>query len=75
MMREGLRSILVNELHHAVVAQALNGKEAVALAKEHKPDLILMDITMPDLNGIEATRQILAEAPEVKVIALSMHSV
>jgi DNA-binding NarL/FixJ family response regulator len=74
IMRKGLRSILVNELHHTVVAQALNGREAVALAKEHKPDLILMDITMPDLNGIEATRQILAEVPEVKIVALSMHS-
>lgn len=74
IMREGLRSILITELHHMVVAQAASGQEAIALAKEHKPDLILMDITMPDLNGIEATRQILAEAPDVKIVALSMHS-
>ncbi len=74
MMRDGLKSILENELHMHVIAQAENGRSAVAMALLHKPDVIVMDITMPDLNGIEATRQIMAEQPGAKVIALSMHT-
>jgi DNA-binding NarL/FixJ family response regulator len=74
MMREGLRAILETELGYTVVAQAGNGRETVHLAKTHAPDLVIMDISMPDLNGIEATRQILAELPGTKVIALSMHA-
>jgi DNA-binding NarL/FixJ family response regulator len=74
MMREGLRSILENELHLNVIAQAANGRTAVELAKQHKPDLIIMDISMPDMNGIEATRQILQDIPGTKIIALSMHT-
>ncbi len=74
MMREGLRSILENELHLNVIAQAANGRAAVEFAKQHKPDLIIMDISMPDMNGIEATRQILQDVPGTKIIALSMHT-
>ncbi|MBI3194036.1 MAG: response regulator transcription factor [Ignavibacteriae bacterium] len=74
MMRDGLKSILENDLHMHVIAQAENGRNAVAMALLHKPDVIVMDITMPDLNGIEATRQILAEQPASKIIALSMHT-
>lgn len=57
-----------------VVAEAENGRKAVRLVRELSPEVVVMDIGMPDLNGIEATRQILAHNPEVKVIALSMHS-
>lgn len=74
MMREGLRAILEGELGFTVIAQAGNGRETVQLVKTHAPDLVIMDISMPDLNGIEATRQIMQEMPETKVIALSMHA-
>jgi len=57
-----------------VVGEAGNGISAVRMARESKPDLVLMDIAMPDLNGIEATRRIMIESPGVKVIALSMHA-
>jgi len=57
-----------------IVGEAGNGLSAVRIARDLKPDLVLMDIAMPDLNGIEATRRIMTEAPGVKVIALSMHA-
>lgn len=74
IVREGLRSILEKELRLKVIAQADNGRSAVQLVKELKPAIVIMDISMPDLNGIEATVQILQEVPSTKVIALSMHS-
>lgn len=74
IMREGLRSILENDLKMTVVAQAGDGRATVELTKKLVPDIVIMDISMPDLNGIEATRQLLREVPGVKVIALSMHS-
>lgn len=74
IVREGLRSILENELHMEVVGQGEDGRTVVELAKKLNPDVVIMDISMPELNGIEATRQILANAPDIKVIALSMYS-
>jgi len=74
IMREGLRSLLDEALDMEVVAEAEDGRTAVQLAKKLSPDVIVMDITMPDLNGVEATRQILRDAPRAKVVALSMHS-
>jgi two-component system response regulator NreC len=74
IMREGLRAMLDSMPGTSVVAEANNGRTAVKLAGELKPDIVVMDITMPDLNGIEATRQLASECPEVKVIALSIHS-
>ena len=57
-----------------VVAEADNGRRAVELASEHNPDVIVMDVSMPDMNGIEATRQIFKINPDIKIIALSMRS-
>lgn len=73
-MREGLRTLIEKQPDMEVVAEAENGRMAVQLARKLFPGVVVMDIGMPDLNGIEATRQILADNPEVKVIALSMHS-
>jgi len=73
-MREGLRALIEKQPDMEVVAEAENGRIAVQLALKLFPEVVVMDIGMPDLNGIEATRQILANNPKVKVIALSMHS-
>jgi two-component system response regulator NreC len=73
IIREGLCNLLNGFQDMEVVGQAENGRRAVQLAKELRPDVVIMDITMPDLNGIDATRQIRAELPGVKVVALSMH--
>jgi DNA-binding NarL/FixJ family response regulator len=74
MMRAGLRSLLDGEGGLRVVGEAENGRAAVELAHSLAPHVVLMDITMPDLNGIEATRQIVAASPQTKVVALSMHA-
>lgn len=74
IVREGLRSILENELGMSVIGQAEDGRTALILSQKLRPDVVIIDISMPDLNGIEATRQILTQNPESKVIALSMHS-
>ncbi len=74
IMREGLRALLEKQPGIEVIAEAENGRTTVELSRELKPDVVIIDISMPDLNGIEATRQIVAESPGVKVIALSMHS-
>jgi DNA-binding NarL/FixJ family response regulator len=74
IVREGLRSLLEKQPDMEVIAEAENGRTTVALSRKFKPDVVIMDITMPDLNGIEATRQIVTESPRVKVLALSMHS-
>ncbi len=74
IVRHGLRSLLEAEHDMKVIAEADNGREVLRMARELSPQVIIMDISMPDLNGIEATRQILGENPEIKVVALSMHS-
>jgi DNA-binding NarL/FixJ family response regulator len=74
IVRHGLRSLLSQEPDMEVVGEADNGRAVVKLVQEKSPTVVIMDISMPDLNGIEATRQILNEAPGIKVIALSMHS-
>ena len=73
IVRNGLRTLLNSEPDIEVIAEAENGRKTVQLVRELLPDVVVMDVTMPDLNGIEATRQILAEFPQVKIIALSMH--
>jgi DNA-binding NarL/FixJ family response regulator len=74
IMREGLRCLIETESDMKVVAEAADGRTAVRLAREVTPDMVIIDITMPDLNGVEATRQIVSEAPNIKVLAVSMHS-
>lgn len=74
IVRDGLRALLENQSGMEVVAEADNGRATVRLARDLLPDVVIMDIGMPDLNGIDATRQITTELPKVKVIALSMHS-
>lgn len=74
ILREGLRVLLASETDIKIVAEAENGREAVKLALSLRPDVVVMDIAMPLLNGMEATRQILAAAPGTRVLILSAHS-
>ena len=74
IIREGLRSLLEKQPEIEVIADTDDGRKAVELVRELLPNIVIMDITMPGLNGIEATRQITAGFPAVKVIALSIHS-
>ena len=73
MLREGLRRSMT-EQGFDVVGEAADGDEAVALADELQPDVVLMDVTMPELDGVEATRQIRAAHPDVRVVMLTMHA-
>ncbi len=74
LFREGLRSLLEREDEFEVVGEAADGRQAIAMARELVPDVILMDLAMPGLNGIEATRRLCEENPGCRVVALSMHS-
>ena len=73
ILRQGLSALIREQPDMEVVGEAQDGWQAVALAKELKPDAVVMDISMPNLNGVDATRRILAENPKIKVVALSMH--
>lgn len=74
IMREGLCALLAKQRDFQIVAEAADGRTAVRLTQELLPDVVVMDINMPELNGIEATRQIITDNPGIKVIALSMYS-
>jgi two-component system, NarL family, response regulator NreC len=74
IFRDGLRTLIEKEVGMEVVAEAENGRKTIKLAEKLTPNVIIMDVSMPDMNGIEATRRIMAGRPDVKVIALSMHS-
>lgn len=74
LLREGLRMLIEEQPDMTVVAEADDGRATVLLAAKLKPDIVVMDIAMPRMNGMEATRTIMSKNPEVKVLALSMHT-
>jgi len=74
ILREGLRSLINRQPDMEVVAEADNGREIIQQARELSPDVIIMDVSMPDMNGIDATRQIISETPSSRIIALSVHA-
>jgi two-component system, NarL family, response regulator NreC len=73
VVRQGFRMILGAHSDLEIVGEAGNGREAVELSAALKPDVVVMDVTMPELNGIEATRRLTADNPHIRVVALSMH--
>ena len=74
MMRKGLRMLIEREGSFSVIGEAGDGREAIELVQQLKPDIVVMDINMPHLNGIDATREILSHSPHTHVLALSIHS-
>ena len=72
LLRHGLRQLLEQIAGHRVVAEADNGAQAVAAVREHRPDLVVMDLLMPGMSGLDATRAILGERPETAVLVLTM---
>lgn len=73
LVRKGLAAIIAQEADLELVAEANNGREAVELYRRHRPDVLLMDLRMPELDGITATRMILAEDPAAKILALTSY--
>jgi len=73
VVRQGFKMILDAQSDMEIVGEAANGREAVELAAQLRPDIVVMDVAMPELNGIEATRRVIAADPHIRVIALSMH--
>jgi two-component system, NarL family, response regulator NreC len=74
VMRNGLKLLLERQPNFAVAGEAVNGREAVEICEKLKPDVLVLDIAMPNLNGIEAARQISAKLPHTAIVILSMHS-
>jgi DNA-binding NarL/FixJ family response regulator len=73
IVREGLRTLINSQPDMQVVGEAANGKEVLVKARELKPDVVVMDLSMPELNGLQATERLKAERPEMKVVALTAH--
>lgn len=74
IVRDGLRTLIEKQKDMEVIGEAQGGREAVKLANKLHPDVIIMDISMPDMNGMEATRHIMSKNHNCKIVALSMHS-
>lgn len=74
ILREGLSSLINKQPNMKTIGEATDGREAIEIANKLSPDLVLMDVTMPNLNGIEATRKIKSKKPNIEIIALSLHS-
>ena len=73
ILRDGMRLLLERQAGFSVIGEAADGREVVQLAKDQSPDVVVMDIAMPNMNGIEATRRIVERSPEIGVVILSMH--
>ncbi|HLH04374.1 MAG TPA: response regulator transcription factor [Bryobacteraceae bacterium] len=73
IVRQGLKLILASQSDLSVVGEAANGREVVELAQKLKPDVVLLDVAMPELNGIEATKQMMQANPRLRILVLSMH--
>jgi DNA-binding NarL/FixJ family response regulator len=73
IVREGLRTLINSQPDMQVVGEAANGREVLVKARELKPDVVVMDLSMPELNGLQATERLKAERPEMKVVALTAH--
>src|SRR5260370_11026282 len=73
IIRRGLRGLLASRPGWAICAEAATGREAISKAEEHRPDVVVMDIAMPGLNGLEATRRIRKKLPNTQVVILSLH--
>jgi DNA-binding NarL/FixJ family response regulator len=73
IMRRGLKQLLTSKPGWEICAEAKNGREAVALAEQHKPDVVVMDISMPELNGLEAVRRIRKQLPKTEIVVLTLH--
>lgn len=73
VVRDGLRALLERESDMQVVAEAADGREAVRLTAENQPDIVVMDLAMPSMNGMEATRRIVSSSPRTGIVILSMH--
>jgi two-component system, NarL family, response regulator NreC len=74
VIRKGLRMLLQSQPGFKVIAEASDGRETVAMTEAHRPDVVVLDVAMPTLNGIEAARQISAKLPQTAIVFLSMHS-
>lgn len=74
LVRAGIRALLQNMHNVEVVAEAHNGRDAIKLIEQHKPDVVLLDIAMPELNGLDVAARVSKEMPEVKIAILSMHA-
>ena len=73
MIRKGLRSVILPHEGWSICGEATNGREAVEMARRLRPNVVIMDVTMPELNGLDATRQIRKELPDCRVLILTMH--
>lgn len=73
MMRDGLRNILKKHQDLTVIGEASNGKDAIEFVQENSPDVIIMDVNMPVMDGIKATKKIISSTPEATIIGLSLH--